>query len=183
MLKNIWQMIILILFISFFVLLQFSFISALPNPFRQFNLVLFALIFILFFLDFRLSLVSALIAGFGLDLVSFNFFGFYLLIFFCTLLLAQFILKDWLTNRSFYTLLTLMVGLTFFYNILAALILYLVSSDYSAFFLWQSHFWLIVFYQIAWGFLVSLLMFNLLSFLSKKIKPFFLEKKSLYDSI
>jgi len=89
MLKRIWQLIILISVISFFVLLQFSFISALPNPFRQFNLILVVLIFILFFLDFRLSLISALIAGFWLDIISFNFFGFYLLILFATVLLAD----------------------------------------------------------------------------------------------
>lgn len=183
MLKHIWQIAILIAVISFFVIFQFSFISALPNPFRQFNLVLIVLIFILFFLDFRLSVFSSLIAGFWLDILYFNFFGFYLLILFIMVLLAQWILKNWLTNRSLYTLLALMVGLTFFYNLLAAFILFLVSSDLSSFFLWQSHFWLKVLYQIVWSFTSSLVLFNLALASSKKIKSFFLEKKSLYDNI
>lgn len=183
MLKRIWQVLVLVAVISFFVLLQFSLISALPNPFRQFNLVLVVLIFILFFLDFRLSLISALIAGFWLDVISFNFFGFYLLILFATLLLAQWILKNWLTNRSFYTLISLMLSLTFFYNLLAATILYLVSADSGTFFLWQSHFWSTLAYQILWSFLAALILFNIAVASSKKIRPFFLEKKSLYDNI
>ncbi len=183
MLKRIWQIIILISVISFFVLLQFSLISALPDPFRQFNLILIVLIFILFFLDFRLSLFSALISGFLLDVISFNFFGFYLLILLLTLLLAQWILKNWLTNRSFYTLCALMLGLTFVYNVLAAFILFLASSGFNSFFLWQSNFWLKVAYQIMWSLLSALVLFNLAVMSSKRIRPFFLEKKSLYDNI
>jgi len=183
MMKRIWQILILSLVVSFFVLIQFSFISSLPNPFCQFNLVLVVLIFILFFLDFRLSLISALVAGFWLDVVSFNFFGFYLLILFATLLLAQWILKNWLTNRSFYTLISLMLSLTFFYNILAAVILYIASSDPGTFFLWQAHFWTTLAYQILWSFLAALILFNIAVASSKKIRPFFLEKKSLYDNI
>ena len=163
---------------SFLVLIQFSFISSLINPFRQFNLILVVLIFILFFIGFRVALISALISGFLMDIISFNFFGFYLLIFSSILLLAEWILRDWLTNRSFYTLLVLMFGMTVFYNLLAATILYLVGSNYNTFFLWQSHFWLTLAYQIIWSFVASLILFNLAVMLSKRIKPFFLEKKS-----
>jgi len=163
---------------SFLVLIQFSFVSSLPDPFRQFNLVLVALMFFIFFLDFRIALISALIGGFWMDVASFNFFGFYLLIFFSVLLIAQWILKDWLTNRSFYALLALMLGMTFLYNIFAATILFIISSNYSTFFLFQSHFWLILAYQCLWSVLSSLILFNIAALLSKRIKPFFLEKKS-----
>jgi rod shape-determining protein MreD len=178
MLKNIWQIIILVFILSFLVLLQFSFISALPNPYRQFNLILIVLLFILFFLDFRVAVISALIVGFWMDIISFNFFGFFLLIFFSVLWLAQWILKNWLTNRSFYSLVVLMVSMTVFYNLLAAIILYLVGSDYNNFFLLQSHFWLTLVYQSFWSFIAALILFNLAALLLKRIKPFFLEKKS-----
>ena len=178
MLKNIWQIITLVFIMSFLVLFQSSFISALPNPFRQFNLVLVVLMFTLFFIDFRTALISALAAGFWLDVFSFNFFGLYLLIFFIVLLLAEWILKNWLTNRSFYALVALMIVATFVYNLLAAIILYLVSSNYTTFFLLQSNFWLSLVYQIIWGVLSALILFNLAALLSKRIKPFFLEKKS-----
>ncbi len=178
MAKRISQIIILVFVVSFLALLQFSFISALPDPYRQFNLILILLTFILFFLDFRVALISALVAGLWLDVLSFHFFGFYLIIFFSTLFLAQWILKNWLTNRSFYTLLALMVGLTVFYNLLAAIILSLISSSHSTFFLLESHFWLTLAYQSIWSFLSALILFNLAGLLSRRIKPFFLEKKS-----
>lgn len=163
---------------SFFSLLQFSFISALPDPFRQFNLILIMLIFTLFFLNFQIALIAALVAGFWLDVMSFNFFGFYILIFFLVILLAQWVLKDWLTNRSFYSLLAIMTGSTIFYNIFTGLISYLFSADYATFFLIRRNFWLIVAYQSLWSFLSSLILFNLATMVSKRVKPFFLEKKS-----
>lgn len=178
MLKKIWQILILIGIISFLALLQFSFISSLPNPFRQINLLLIVLIFVLFFLDFRIASISALIAGFWLDVMSFNFFGFYIIVFFVCLLFAQWILKNWLTNRSFYSLLVIMVSTTLVYNILASSIMYISSTDYATFFLWQKNFWLIVAYQSLWSFLSALILFNVAVLVSKRIKPFFLEKKS-----
>lgn len=178
MLKHIWQISVLVFILSALTWLQFSLISALPDPYRQFNLVLIVLIFTLFFLDFRLALISALITGFWLDVLSFHFFGFYLIIFFLILLLAEWILKNWLTNRSFYTLLALAAGLTFLYNILAATVLYLFSAEYTTFFLFKSSFWTIVAYQCLWSLGAALIFFNLAAVISKRIKPVFLEKKS-----
>jgi len=183
MLKHVWQIVILTVIIIGLVLFQYSFVSALDNPWQQLNLVLSSLIFILFFLDFRISLIAAFIAGLLLDLTSFNFFGFYLLIFFTSLVLAQWILKNWLTNRSFYALLALVLSVTFFYNILAALILYLVDASYHFLSIWRGSFFINILYQSIWGFLFVVIFFNLMVSLSKKIKPFFLESKSLYDDI
>jgi len=178
MIKRIGKILVLIIFLSFLALLQFSLITALPDPFRQFNLVLVALIFILFFLDWRVALLSGLIIGFWLDVLSFHLFGLYLIIFFSTLVLAQGILKNWLTNRSFYTLIALMVCSTIFYNLLFALALYLTSANYNILFFMQARFWLSVAYQCAWSVLAAIVLFNLATLGSKRIKPFFLEKKS-----
>ncbi len=177
MLKRFWQISIIIFILSALALLQFSLLSALPDPFRQFNLVLTVLIFTVFFLDLRLALISAMIAGFWLDVLSFHFFGFYLIIFFCILLLAEWILKNWLTNRSLYTLLALMIGLTFFYNILSFAMLYMFSTDFTTFFLFKSSFWLVLVYQCFWSSLSAIFLFNLAAVVTKRIKPFFLEKK------
>lgn len=117
-------------------------------------------------------------AGFWFDILSFNFFGFYLIIFFCTICLAQWILKNWLTNRSLYALLALMVSMTLFYNFLAAIILYLFGADYNNIFLVQASFWKTLAYQSAWSILSGLILFNLAALVSKRIKPFFLQKKS-----
>ncbi|MFA5131353.1 MAG: hypothetical protein WC467_02905 [Patescibacteria group bacterium] len=178
MLKRTGQIISVFLIVSFLVLVQFSFVSALPAPFRQFNLILTVLIFTLFFMDFRSALVAALLAGFWLDVLSFYSFGFYLLIIFASLLLAQWILKNWLTNRSLYALSALLIVITVFYNFLAAIVLYIFSSDYTAFFLTQGNFWITLLYQAGWSLLASLIFFNLAALVSRRIKPFFLEKKS-----
>lgn len=182
MVKRWGQFFILIVLVLIIVLVQYSFISALPTPWRQFNLILANLIFILFFLDLRISLLAAFIAGLFLDFLSFNFFGFYLILFFTTLLFVQWVLKNWLTNRSLYTLIALMLGATIFYNLFSAVLLYLLSFDLANLFLRQSNFWLTLIYQIMWSFLFSLILFNLAALVSKRIKPFFLERKSLYDS-
>ncbi|NLZ74777.1 rod shape-determining protein MreD [Candidatus Falkowbacteria bacterium] len=179
MFKNIWQILILIIITSFLALLQFSFISSLPSPFCQINLLLIVLIFTLFFLDFRTALISALIAGFWLDLMSFSFFGLYLIVFFICLFFAEWILKNLLTNRSFYSLLAIMTGITFFYNFLVATLFYIFSAEKLVFFLWQKSFWLTTAYQCLWSLLSAVILFNLAVLVSKRIKPFFLDKKSL----
>jgi len=178
MFERISQIIILVLLLSLLVLVQFSFISAIPDPFRECNLVLIVLTFTIFFLDLRVALIAAMISGLLLDLMSFYFFGFHIFLFFISLLLAQSILKNWLTNRSFYTLLALMLSITIFYNLFGAAILYLINSNRAVFFLFESRFWVTLAYQCAWSFLAALILFNLAALVSKRIKPFFLEKKS-----
>lgn len=178
MLKRVGQIFALFFLLSFLTIFQLSLISALPDGFRQLNLILIILLLILFFLDFYVSLISVLMAGFWFDILSFNFFGFYLIIFFCTICLAQWILKNWLTNRSLYALLALMVSMTLFYNFLAAIILYLFGADYNNIFLVQASFWKTLAYQSAWSILSGLILFNLAALVSKRIKPFFLQKKS-----
>jgi len=181
MLKSIWQTIILVLIIITLVLVQNSFIGALSNSFRHFNFLLFVLIFILFFLDLRLALLSTFTASIFLDLISFNFFGLYMLVFFTTIIIAWYILKNWLTNRSLYTLLTLLAFAIIFYNFIAALAIYLAGENVTLSFLWRADFWLAIIYQITWSSIFALIMFNLAANVSKRIKPFFLENKSLYD--
>lgn len=178
MLRRTGQIFILFFLLSFLAIIQFSLISALPEFFSQFNLILIFLMLVLFFLDFRVAIISTLIAGFWLGVLSFNFFGFYFITFFCTIGLAQWVLKNWLTNRSLYALFALMVGATIFYNFLAAFILYLFGADYNNFFLVQSSFWKVLAYQSIWSFLSALVLFNVAALVSKRIKPFFLQKKS-----
>lgn len=181
MTKHLGQVLILAVIVLVLALFQYSFISALPSPWRQFNLLLSSLVFFLFFLDFNISLLTAFISGFFLDLLSFNFFGFYLILFFATLLLIQWVLKNWLTNRSLYTFLALMLIAIIFYNLLSALLLYLFSADYNIIFLGQASFWLTMLYQSMWSLFFALILFNLAAAVSKRIKPFFLESKSFYD--
>jgi len=177
MLKRIWPFIFIFLFFSCAVWLQVSLIFAWPSFFNQINLVLIVLIFTLFFFDFYSALQAIIVSGFWLDLYSFNFFGFYLIIFFLTILLADWILRSWLTNRSLYSFLLLIILSTLSYNLIINTFWYFYSGNLVGFFLWQVDFWRAVLWQIAWGALAALLMFNLVGFVARRFQPFFLKKQ------
>lgn len=177
MLKKIWQVAFLILLLSGAAIVQFSFIFSLPSAFSQINLAVIALIFTLFFFGFRSSLYAALILGFWLDLFSFYFFGFYLLLFFLTVILADWILETRLTNRSLYSFLLLMFLATIVYDIAAAILFHLSGASIGTFFLWNGVFWSNLLYQILWSESAGLLMFSLAGVLTRRFKPFFLGGK------
>ncbi|MFA6194162.1 MAG: hypothetical protein WC719_00250 [Patescibacteria group bacterium] len=177
MLKKIWQIAFLILLLSGVAIVQFSFIFSLPSVFSQINLAVITLIFTLFFFGFRSSLYAALVLGFWLDLFSFYFFGLYLLLFLLTVMLANWILETRLTNRSLYSFLLLILIATAAYDFAAAFLVYLVGASIGSFFLWNGAFWSNLLYQILWSESAGLLMFSLAGALTRRFKPFFLERK------
>lgn len=170
-----WFFTVSIAFVT--VILQVSLISAWPLFFNQLNLVLIVLIINLFFFDLKSTLVLTMLLGFWLDFNSFQFFGFYLLSLFITVVLATWLLNNWLTNRSLYSFLAIFLILTIFYNFLVAILLFLSANDFGAFFLGKSYFWLNLAYQLIWSFVAAILSFNVFAFLTKKLRPDFLEKK------
>lgn len=175
MLKKIVQLIFFIFLIAAAAVIQSALIFSLPPFLAAFNLMLIILVFTLFFYDLRAALGLALVGGFWLDLFSFNFFGFYLIALFFTAWLADWILRSWLTNRSLYSFGLLILLATIAYNFLAGILAYFGNS--SPFFLSQSGFWLTLFYQSIWSELAALFMFSLAGALTRRLKPFFLEKK------
>lgn len=175
--KKIVPIIVFILFGLAAALIQFSFIFTLPSFFSSLNLVVIILIFTLFFWDFRSAIWAAAIIGFWLDLFSFNFFGLYLWTLFLTAVLSHWILNAWLTNRSLYSFLLLILIATAAYNLLVGGFFYFSAYDARTFFLGSANFWLDVGYQAAWSILAALLMFNLAGLATKRLQPFFLEKK------
>ena len=170
-----WFFIVLLAFLT--VILQTSLISAWPQFFNQLNLVLIVLTINLFFSDLKSTLILTLLLGFWLDLNSFQFFGFYLLSLFATVLLATWLLKNWLTNRSLYSFLAISLILTVFYNFWVAILLFLSVGNQTTFFLGENYFWSNLIYQLIWSLIAAVLSFNVLAFLTQKLRPGFLEKK------
>ena len=121
MFKKIGQIIIFFALSSIVAVCQFSFINVLPSIWGQINLVLVVAIFTLFFFDWRSALFYGAISGFWLDLMSFEFFGLYLAAILLTIIISHLILKNLLTNRSFYSFFTLIIAATITYNILLAI--------------------------------------------------------------
>lgn len=177
MFKKVLRFILLIAFLSLIAIIQFSFIAVLPAFWRQINLVLMALIFILFFFDFKTASLSALVTGLWLDIFSFNFFGFYILSLSMVLILADWIARTRLTNRSFYSFLLLMIISAVFYNFITNILEYFFTSEAVGFFLVSRYFWQALLYQVGGSFLGALLLFNLIGTVTRRMQPFFLEKK------
>ncbi|MFA7087788.1 MAG: rod shape-determining protein MreD [Patescibacteria group bacterium] len=182
MFKKIWQIILFIFLISAISIAQISFLPALPHFLSKINLVVIVLMFSLFFFNFSSAVWVALIGGFWLDLVSFNFFGAHIFILFSAAFLTYRISDSWLTNRSLYSFSFLILIATVIFNIIREGLFYLIA-DHSYFFLFQGGFWLDLLYQCAWSVAAALLMFNLAGILTRRLKPFFLEKRTLYDII
>lgn len=167
------------LIFSLVAITQATFISALPPAYFAINLPLTFLLFSLLILRRESTLILAVLVGFWLDLLSFNFFGLNIFVFLITILTIDFLLNNWLTNRSLYSFLVLSVLSVLIYNILLYSILGAVQSGQNnfSFFLFESHFWRQLAWQMIWTSGFMLLFFNLANSLSKRLKPFFLEKK------
>lgn len=177
MIKKIGQIIIFFILSSTVAILQFSLINVLPNFWGQINLVLIVAIFTLFFFDWRSALFYTAISGFWLDLMSFEFFGLYLAALFITSILSFIILKNLLTNRSFYSFFTLITLATIIYNILIAALFYFSFRESSLSLFISGSFYLSVLYQIIWSLFLALALFNIATILTNRFKPFFLVKK------
>ncbi|MFA5184308.1 MAG: rod shape-determining protein MreD [Patescibacteria group bacterium] len=177
MFRKITQIIILACIVAVAAIIQFSFIFALPPFWAANNLLLIILIFALFFYDLRSALGVAFIGGLVLDLFSFHFFGFYILALFLTAWPMEAVLRGWLTNRSLYSFGLLILLATVLYNLLVACLAYFFSAGPSEFFLTEAAFWRSLGYQCLWSGLAALLLFSLAGAATRRLKPFFLEKK------
>lgn len=171
------QLIFFIILVSAAAIIQSALIYAWPPFFNQLNLVLISLVFALFFYGFRSALVVSVIAGFWLDLFSFNFFGFNLLVLGLSAVLVHLALDSWLTNRSLYSFGLLILLATIIYNLTSGTLAYFSVAGSAAFFLGRPLFWQQLLYQSIWSELAAILMFSLVAAATRRLKPFFLEKK------
>jgi rod shape-determining protein MreD len=160
-------------------ILQVTFISSLPPIYFSLNLVLISLLFSLISFKKETTFTLAVLMGFWLDILNFNFFGLHIFVLLLTIFIIDFLLHNWLTNRSLYSFLVLSVISVLIYNILLYSILAIWQSGQSGFnfFLLESRFWNQLIWQIIWSSGFMILFFSLANSLSRHLKPFFLEKK------
>ena len=177
--KYYFKWLVYFLIFSLVAIIQVTFISSLPSVYLAINLPLISLLFSLLFFNRNTTLVMALIMGFWLDILGFNFFGLNIILFLTIVLALDFSLTNWLTNRSLYSFLVLSIFSVLLYNLLLYSILAIWPGSYgeSGFFFFQFYFWKQLFWQMLWSAGFMLLFFNLANSLSKHLKPFFLEKK------
>lgn len=176
MLFKTFRIILFFILISLAALAQISVVYVWPGFFGELNLALFALVILFFFRGVKTSFIAALIGGFWLDLFSFNIFGANIISFLTALILLDKLSLSWLTNKSFYSFLSMNLMAIIVVNFLTGFVFYFSNLEHSAFFIFRSSFWMSMFYQMIWSFILSFLIFHLSSLVSRKLEPVFLEK-------
>jgi rod shape-determining protein MreD len=162
------------------VLVQFSFISALPFGLGNFNLALVALIIILMVSGFNISLWWAIGLGFLLDVYSFLPFGVYLTCFFLTILAANFLLSNFFTDRSLYSFMALIFLSSVCFNFLFYSFSYFWGTFGAepAVVIFGKEFLINLVWQIFLNILAVFLLFYITNFVSKRLRPVFLGRKN-----
>jgi len=168
-----------LILIIFLVICQLSFIGGLPWLFNKLNLILIVLIFILGLKDLKTALWWSIGVGFLFDVYSFSPFGFYLISLLFTVLVINFLLTSFLTDRSLYSFLALTFFATIFYEFFLNLIIYMGNFFIARtnFFILTREFWANISVQIILNLLTVFILFYVVSFLSQRLKPVFLIRK------
>lgn len=170
------------LFIIFFLsVIQIGFISSLPGGFHGIYLFLVIMVFMLGFSGIKKSLLFSMGMGFFLDIYSFYPFGIYLFSIFITVILSDFLLNNFFTNRSLYSFLALTVfsyiSFLLCLNIFLSFFYFLIKEG------WIMPFGLDFFIKQGSGLFFNILLafcfFYIFTFFSKKFKPVFLDTKRL----
>jgi len=176
--KPYWRWLWLALLALIIVILQLGFINSWPFWFDRINLVLLALILFLFFFDFKTSWPLVLIMGFFLDALSFEFFGAYSLTLFFTLLISDFLLINFFTNRSAYSFVALTFFATIFYDFSFYSLVYLSKFlEDKTLFLLTANFWIGLILEIILHTSIIFLFFTIMNLTTNRLKPVFLDKK------
>lgn len=179
MAKKIFQILAILIFFLLIMSVQTFLIASWPAGFNDFDLALAMIFFVLFFFNLTPALWVALAAGFWLDTWSFYPFGLHIFLLLSLVYLINFLLHNWLTNRSVYSFLVLAAIGVFIYNLIFYLLMFLfgLTDGSGHFFLFAGSFWQNLWWQLGWNVLLNVAFFNLINSLSRRFKPFFLEKK------
>lgn len=160
------------------VALQKGFIASLPHFLNGTNLILISIVFILGIYGFWTAFYWTIGIGAILDIYSFVFFGNYLLNFMLVLFLANFLFAYLFTNKSLYSFLMIVFFGSIFFEISFTLFYYLEillrKGDFDIVF--DSDLIILKTFGILSNLIISLIIFNVLNFLSNKLKPVFLFK-------
>jgi hypothetical protein len=179
MLKRIEKILFLIVLCLFLSILQFSLPNTLAGAGKYINPGLITLIFIIFFFGLKSAFYFIFIFGVSLDLLSFQFFGFYTISLVAATLAATFVLHNWLTNKSLYSFWALILISVVVYNFFLAGLDFVASGLSGGLALGRTVFWQTIIFESGWALLAASLLFNLFIFWLKKFKPFFLENKQV----
>jgi len=173
------KIIVNIILIFVVVIMQLSFLNGLPAKLNNLNLILIILVFILVL--FGLDIAAWWTVGIGLllDIFSFMPFGIYLVSLSLTIIITNFLLINFFTNRSLYSFLALVSIATLIYAVLLTCLSYFVNllGIKETALVINKNFWLIKFYQLILNLIITTTIFYLINFISKKLRPVFLLRR------
>lgn len=167
---------------------QISFIGGLPGIAGDLNLALVVLIFILGFSGFGPAMFWAFGMGFLFEVFSFLPFGAYLFSLIATVIIANFLLNYFFTNRSVYSFLALSgfasaaYGLSVYYFARVAgsarQVLISAGANSSAE-ITDKNFLFSIPKQICLNILITVVIYYIIYFLGKSFRPVFLIKNKI----
>lgn len=119
-----WSLIKLLFFTILIFIFQYSVISFVGSIFFGINFLLIYVYYVFVFYDFKTTLKIAFFSAFLMDLLAFHFFGLNFLIIIPLLFLCNFLLINFLTNKSHYSYLLLSLVFIFFYHLIYHIVYY-----------------------------------------------------------
>ncbi|MCF7819931.1 MAG: hypothetical protein K9M44_00465 [Candidatus Pacebacteria bacterium] len=162
----------------FLVIFQISFISSLNFPFYNLPLLLSALSFLIIFKKDNQAIWLVFLVGFIFDIFFFYPFALFTLSLVVCFGILKFLQVNFLTNRSFYSVLALSLFFILVFNLVFNLfyfILNLTSAEIN-FFLFQATFWQDLAYQLFFAFILEVIFFYAISLKSRGLRSDFLER-------
>jgi hypothetical protein len=155
---------------------QMAFISGLPGPFNNLNLVLVILIFILGFTSFNFAVSWTMGMGFMLEVFLFLPFGVYLVSLILMIIIASFLLDYFFTNRSLYSFLALVFLSTIIYELIISSLAFIFMGTDANFFPASLDFWQAILKQIGFNLLATVFIYYLVHFFGNNLQPVFLTR-------
>jgi hypothetical protein len=170
-----------IFFIIFLSIFQIAFISALPAWFNNINFLILILIFILSFKGFLYGFWWAFGTGLILEIYSFFPFGIHIFSLMCAIMVANFLLINFLTNRSLYSYLAISLSAIFVYEFLFYFLNLFISyfNSTNFFFNFNKNFILDKFSVLLINAFIMVILFYFVNFISKNFQPVFLIRNSV----
>jgi len=165
-----------IILIVFLGAVQLALISGLPGPAGNLNLALVVLIFILGFSSFDFVVAWAVGLGFLLEIFSFLPFGAYLISFSLTIIIVSWLLNYFFTNRSLYSFLALTGLATIIYELMINFIVLIFVGINLLALITSDNFWYFLLEKIGLNLLFSFIIYYIIYFLGRSLKPVFLIK-------
>lgn len=161
------------------VVLQFSFVSAMSSFYSGTNILLVAIIFILALFGTQVTWWWVLGIGSFYDVINYAPFGIYLISYIIVFFIVNFLQKNFFTNRSLYSFLALITFATLTYKIIlyggnSLLLIWSYDNNFNFFY---KNFWLSEIYSLLLNICLVFIVYNIINFMSKRLKPTFLIKK------